>query len=711
MTRGKSWLRDLCFRWRALVARGKMDRDLDDEIRFHLEREAQAGIARGLAPEEARRRAYVEFGGVESWKQTVREERGVRWLDELGRNLAFAARALARNPGFALAAVATLALGIGANTAVFSVVDGVLLSPIPFERPDELVVVWETDRDSGTVREPASVPDFLDYERRSETLASLSAVLGGQLNLSADTGDPERVNALRVTPGFFGMLGVRPLVGRGFERSDLAGAGPADSGGTGAPGVVLLGERFWRARFGGDPGVVGSTLRLDGAPARVVGVMPARADFGIGQILGRADYARSFAEEGRAEVDVWVPFQPDPVALPRSTHPIFQIGRLAPGSGVAAAQDELAGIAADLEATYPQANNARGVHVEALSDVVLGPVRPALLVLLGAVALVLLAACVNVANLLLARGTARGREMAVRTALGAGSGRLARQFLVESALLTGLATAAGIGVAFAGLRLLRSLAPADLPRLDAVSVDLRVLGATAAVSAVVAVVFALVPLAQARSRDLETALKGDAGRGATAGGGRSRARGALVVAEVALATLLAIGATLLLRSFWELTGVDPGFRTAGVLRAEVQLPETRYPRDYSVWPVWPAHHRFVEGVLRRLEARPEVAAAAIADAHPLAAGFTNSWAVVGREAESRDWPEISMRLVTPGYFATVGLPVVEGRGLEAGDTARAPRVALLNRVAERRYFPDGSPVGQEIILWGQRWRVVGVVGD
>ena len=737
MAKGMSWFRTLRFRLRALVARRAVDRELDEEIRFHLEMETEEGIKRGLSPREARRRAYVHFGGVEGWKQTLREERGVRWLEDIGRDLAFAVRGLGRNPGFALAAVVTLALGIGANTAVFSVVDGVLLSPIPFERPDELVVVWETDRDSGTVREPASVPDYLDFARRSQTLAELAAFQGRQLNLSIGTGDPERVNALAVTTNYFDLLGVRPLLGHGFEGGRSTGD-ESGTPGVAAPDLVLLSERFWRARLRADPAVAGTTLRIDGTPVTVAGVMPSSADFGVGQVLGRADYGRSFAEDGRSAVDVWVPYLPDPATSPRQTHPILQVGRLAPEGGVgtpragtdasgtgpgvpraglaapsigiAAAQAELGEIAADLETTYPDANSARGVHVEALADVVLGPVRPALLVLLGAVALVLLAACVNVANLLLARGAARGREVAVRTALGAGSARLAGQFLAESVLLTALATLTGVGVAFGGLRLLLALAPADLPRLDGVHVDLRVLGATVAVAVVVAVVFAVVPLAQTRSRDLEITLKGDGGR-ATAAGDRSRARGALVVAEVALAALLAIGATLLIRSFWEVSAVDPGFRTAGVLRAEVELPETRYPEDYSTWPSWPAHHRFVDGVLRRLEARPEVTAAAVAGAHPLAAGFTNSWAVVGREAESRDWPEISMRLVSPGYLATVGLPLAEGRAIDPGDTARSPRVALVNRTAATRYFPDGSPLGHEIMIWGRRWRVVGVVGD
>ncbi len=621
-------------------------------------------------------------------------------LDELRRDLAFAVRGLVRNPSFTLVAVLTLALGIGANTAIFSVVEGVLLAPIPLARPGELVVVWETDRASGTVREPASVPDYLDFTRRSRTLAALSAVMGGRQSLAAQTGEPERVNTLRVTPGYFAMVGARPLLGRGFEPAEGAGSETAGAD------VVALGERFWRARFAADRGVIGRTVRLDGRAATVVGVLPESAGFGIGTVLGRADYGNPFAEGEPTEIDVWLPLHPDPVALPRETHPILQLGRLAPGVGIAAAQDELAAIASDLEAAYPE-NDAHGVHLESLSEAVLGPVRPALLVLLGAVALLLLAACVNVANLFLARGTARGRELALRTALGATPGRLAWQFLAESALLTALATAAGLGVAFAGLRLLLALAPADLPRIEAVGIDTRVLAATAGLAVVVALAFALVPLAQARSRDLEA----DLGRAAGGGDGRSRVRGALVVAEVALATLLAIGATLLVHSFWRLSAVDPGFRTEGVLRAEVELPEVRYPRDFATWPAWPAHHRFVTAVLGRLEARPDVEAAAVAGANPLAAGFTNSWAVVGREAESRDWPEISMRLVTPGYFATVELPVLEGRGLEAGDDARAPRVALVNRAAERRYFSAGSPVAEQIVLWGQRWRIVGVVAD
>ncbi len=615
----------------------------------------------------------------------------------LARDLLLSLRLLRRSPRFAVAVVLTLALGIGANAAIFSVVDAVLMRASPFSNPERLVTVWETDRASHTRHEPASWPDVLDLRERSRTLADIGSLTAISATLTG-TGEPERVSTLGVTPNLPALLGIRPLLGRGFA--------PAE-GKAGGPQLALLGERYWRRRFAGDPAVLGSTLILDDQPTTVVGVLPAGADLGMPQLHAKADYSAPLA--GR-EVEVWLATQPSPQTSPRQTHPYLTLGRLAPGASIGAAQGELAAIMADLERHYPE-NAARGVNLERYETVIYGPVRPALLVLLGAVALVLLVACVNVANLLLMRATVRARELAVRRAVGASMGRLVRQFLVESGLLTLLGAVAGVALAQGGLRLLVALAPADIPRLGSAAIDGRVLMLTAAVAAAVAVAFGLAPLAQARRLSPQSVLKARSGQGGTAGREGRRFRSGLVVAEVALAVMLVIGAGVLLRSFWALAEVDPGFRTSRVLKAEYQLPPTRYPMDYPRWPSLKEINGFQAELLRRAQALPGVESAAIAARHPLDPGFTNSFEVIGREAEAQDWPEIRCRFVTASYFDTMGVPVLAGRALADGDVAGSPAVGVINRAAAERYFAGRDPLGQQLKFWGVARRIVGVVGD
>jgi putative ABC transport system permease protein len=411
----------------------------------------------------------------------------------------------------------------------------------------------------------------------------------------------------------------------------------------------------------------------------------------------------------KAQVDIWAPLQGDVQQLPRSTHPIFVMGRLAPGATAASAQSEMTGIAADLEKAYPD-NAARGVHVEPLPRVVFGPVRPALFILLGAVALVLLVACVNVANLLLARAAGRTQEAAVRCALGATEARIARQVLAETLLLTLAAAVAGIGLAYAGVKGLVAIAPADVPRLSLATINLPVLATTLGVAVVVGVVFALIPTLQARRLNLQSSLTEGSSRG-TAGPGRSRLRSALVVAELTFAVVLVCGAALLIRSFWSLQRVNPGFQTAGVLKAEYQLPAARYPVDFKVWPDFKEQHAFNAALLRRAAALPGVESAAIAGNHPLDPGFTNSFVIVGREPEARTWPEISIRRVSPAYFRTVGLQLVRGRFFRDADNTAAAPVAIINAAAVTRFFPDRDAIGARIRFWGTSRTIVGIVAD
>jgi predicted permease len=697
MTRLRDRVRGLGLTLRAFLRREAVEAELDDELRFHVEMETEEGVRRGLTRAAARRRALLKFGGVERHKEEVRDARRLGWWDAVRQDVRLSLRMLATAPGFSAAAIATLALGIGANTAIFSVVDAVLLSASPFSAPDRLVMVWETDRASDTFHEPASWPDVVDFRERSRTLESIGVVVGRDLTL-ADGGEPERVTGLAVTPDLFGLLGVRPLAGRLFREEE---------GDAGGPPVVLLGEEFWRARYGADPGVVGRPITLDERVGTIVGVVPASADLGIRQVHERADYAPGFSGQ---DVELWLAFRPTAAEFPRQTHPFLTLGRLGPDVSLPAAQSELSGIAADLEAEYGE-NAGRGVNLERYTEVVFGPVRPALWVLLGAVGLVLLVTCANVANLLLARTTARSREVAVRRALGAPSSRIRSQFLVEGLVLTVLGAIAGVALAYGGLEVLIALAPADIPRLGEATVDGRVLAYTTGIAGLVALAFGMVPALGARGVELHETLKRRPGRGGSEGRAGRRYRAALVVAEVALAVMLVVGAGLLLRSFRALREVDPGFDTERVLKAQYQLPDSRYPLDFSRWPDIAEINDFHARLRAAVEAIPGVEAAAIAGGHPLDPGFTNSFVIVGREAESVDFPEIRTRFLTAGYLETLGVELVAGRAIRESDDVGSTPVVVINRTAAERYFPDVDPIGQRIRFWGTERQVVGVIGD
>jgi putative ABC transport system permease protein len=693
-------VREFLSRLVATLGRRRLDRDFEDEMAAHLALAADEHERRGVPADEARRRALARFGGRDSARDAHRDARGLPWMEQSWLDVRYGLRMLRRTPGFTAIAVASLALGIGLNTAIFSVVDAVLLRRAPVDDLDALAVVWETDRNSGTTREPASWPDYEDFRNGAAAFSALEAVVAVERNLTPASGDPLRLAALGVTAGFLPTLGARPVLGRGFLPGETTAGGPD---------VVLIGESLWAREFNRAPNAIGQTIRLDDVAYEIVGVVPDASDFGVLQLLGQAAYSRSFADRGtRVRVDVWLPLQASAESLPRSTHPIFVIGRLADGATMGAAQTELAALAVDLERAHPE-NAGRGVFIEPLADVVFAPVRPALLTLWGAVGLVLLVASANVANLLLARGSTRSREVAVRVALGAGAVRLVRQFAVETTILSLTAAALGAGLAYAALGTLVALAPPEIPRLDQVAIDLRVLAVTASLAIAVGLAFGLVPTLQARHVDPQSALKGETSRSATGGRRAARVRQALVVVELALAVVLVAGAALLIRSLWALGQVDTGFHASGVLKAEYQLPQSRYPANFRVFPNFAEQHAFTRELLARAAALPGVRSAAVAGNHPLDPGFTNSFAIVGREDEN--FPEISVRRVTGGYLQTVGLGLVEGRALTDADGPTAPPVALINATAARRLFGERSPVGEQIRFWGVSRTIVGVVRD
>jgi predicted permease len=578
-------------------------------------------------------------------------------------------------------AVLTLALGIGANTAIFSVVRAVLLRGLPYPQPERLVVLQSVIRGSPGAVSP---PDFMDWRAQSRSFSGLSAYFLSTTNLTG-SGEPERLTQARVTANFFDVLGEPPALGRGFR------AGEDDAG---APRVAVLSDGLWRRRFGADPTIVGRTILLDDFPTAVIGVASPtfRTPTGVDLWLTTRFDARDLAASARGArwIDV--------------------IGRLAPGATVASATAEMNGIAARLARIDPRHDQDVTTRVLSLEENLVGNIRSPLLVLLGAVAFVLLIACVNVASLSLGRTSARETELAVRAALGAGRSRIARQILTESLVLAVGGGVVGVGLAVILTRALVALAPGDLLLADAVRVDAVVLAFAVAATVLSGLTFGVVPAIQASRRDIQERLRAG-GRGA-ASGLRGRLRRGLVITEVALAISLLAGSGLLIRSFGHLTAVDPGFRSAGVSMFSLSLSPVRYPDAAR-------QSQFATTLLSRLERLPGVTSTGISFSLPLTnSGFGLTFAVGGRaEVNGPDEPRAQVRVATPDYFRTMGIPLLRGRNFSAEDRADAPRVLLISRAAAERYWPNEDPIGQTLETgWHNEGRrfggtIVGIVGD
>jgi putative ABC transport system permease protein len=673
-------LRKATHRARTLAGRGRFENDLDDEMRFHLEMEAARHVERGLSPEEARALARREFGPVDRFKDEVRDARGVTWLDDVRRDVRFGLRSLRRSPGFAAVAVLCLGLGIGANAAIFSVLNAVLLRPLPYAEPDRLVRAYET---FGPTHGRGSVAyaNFHDWKEQGTDFEHLTAWVAASLNLQGNA-EPERIKVVAATAEVFPLLGVRPLLGRAF--GDFGG-----QTGTGHGEVIVLGEKLWRRRFGGDRSVVGRTIRLDGEPYTVLGVMPAAFDF-----------------PPNAAADAWGLFDPSPgVRKDRGGHFLGVIGRLKPGVREAQAQAQLRQVADRLARAYPKEQAGRGADVVPLRETVVGQSRPALLILLGAVALVLLIACANVANLLLARAAVRRREVAVRLSLGASRARLIRQFLVESLVLAAAGALLGALLARWGLSALGPLARGALPIAGGIPLDGRVFGFLLLVSALSGLLFGLVPALQASREDLRDTLS-DAGAKATAGGRQQLFRSALVVAEIALSLVLLAGAGLLLRGFLRLSGTPSGLVADHVLTAHVAIPDAK---------IKGATPRLLQPMLDRVRHLPGVRSAGLITMLPIQDAWTNgSYAVVGRPAPPPGQePLAEERAVSPGLFATLGIPILRGRDFTDRDGGPGVRLAIVNEALARQQFPGENPVGRQlqVLETGPPHTIIGVIGN
>jgi len=583
------------------------------------------------------------------------------------QDIRYAVRKLSRTPGFTTIAAFTLALAIGATTAIFSVIDGVLLKPLPFREPERVVRVTNL-RDGN--RMVSSVPDFLDIRAQSKSYASLAALDNQAMNLTGGS-EPERISAARVGATFWSLLGVTPQVGRGFAPNEDSQS---------AARTVVLSDGLWKRRFGGDRRIVGKTIALDGNSFTVIGVAPAGFSF-------------------PDRPDVWIPLvfaQDDLNPDGRGAHWMGIMGRLAPNVTVTQATSELVTITRRLEEQYPESNTNMSGAVIPMQEYLVGDVRPALYVMLGAVAFVLLIACANVANLLLVRAASRESEMAVRTALGAGAWRLVRQLVIESVLLAMIGGVFGTLLALWGVDLLLSMAPNGLPRINEVTVNGSVLVFTAGVTAVTGVLFGLFPALHAARANVGGMLK-EGMRGSSGGVASRRARNTLVMAEMALAVVLLVGAGLLIRSFSKLLAVDPGFRAERVVTFAIAAPDTKYGQ-------YAQRRELVSNLVERMKRVPGAQGAAVVTGLPLSNIMMRTSAhIVGTPPErpgERKSTDVAM--ATPGYFTTMGIPLVAGRDFTDRDGSGAPVVSIVNQEFVKRYFPNENPIGKRIELgWDQ----------
>jgi putative ABC transport system permease protein len=663
---------------RNTTRRHEVDRELTEEISAYVELLTEKKMSEGMNEKEARHAAMVEIGGVEQVKEEVRAGRTGFAIETFVQDIRYGLRSLLKKPGFTLTAVIALALGIGANTAIFSVINGVLLRSLAYRDADKIVMVWEHSFQRGRTQNSVSPANFLDWQRRNASFQQIAASWDTRVNLTSG-GEPAELLVQRVSADFFQVLGVSPQAGRWFvAEDDKPGANPA----------VILSHDLWQSRFGGNPAIVGQSVTMSGRSLTVVGVMPAGFYF------------------LNTQIQAWIPLALDPANDWRKQGRYLRsVARLKSGVTIQQAQAELDGIAKQLESEYSDYNKGWGVNLVPIHEQIVGDIRPVLLVLLAAVAFVLLIACANVANLLLSRAAARQKELALRAALGAGRMRLARQMLTESVLLALMGGVLGVFLAYWGLQLLVALAPDNIPRLREITIDPRVLGFTFAVSLLTGLIFGLVPALQSSRPDLNDALK-EGARGSS--GGNRVVRNLFVVTEMALALILLVGAGLMLRSFSQLHQVKTGFDTENVLTLRVQLPIAKYREPQQ-------RAEFFKRAQERLAALPGVKSVGAISYLPLTGLASSTVFNLASQPElpPNESPATEVRIITPGYFSAMGIPLVKGRTFDDRDAADS-RVLIINETMARKFFPGQDPIGQRLIVnWEPKVadEIVGVVGD
>ena len=670
--------------WLRFFRRERWDQERRRELQAYLDIETDENIARGMTPEEARYSARRKLGSPTQIREEIYRMNSLGFLESLWQDLRCGARMLRKNAGFTAIAVLTLALGIGANTAIFSVIHAVLLSPLPYDHPDRIVMLVESNPGKGFPRFSVSPPNYVDWRKDSSAFQSMASAVLGDFTYTGGP-EPERLTGANVAASFFSVMGAEPALGRTFLPEDDV---------VGKASVVVLSYGLWTRRFGSDPQILGKSLTLDGRPYRVIGVMQNGFQYPRGSTL-------------------WVPSEFDEDSLgpgARGAHYLRVLARLKPGISIDQAQAQMSSLSTRLEQQYPKTNAGWTSRVISLNEITVGDIRPTLLVLFGAVGFLLLIACANVANLLLARAAGRQREIAVRFSLGASRMRIARQLLTESILLSTIATAAGLLLAEWAVRALRTLPPSNLPRAASIGLDLPVLCFAVGVAIVTGLLFGVAPALQVtRSAPSETLKEG----GRTSSAGRQGVRSALVVLETMLALMLLIGSGLLLKSFVRLQTVDPGFQYTNVLTASVGLPASKYSTDVQ-------KVQFVDQLLERLQSVQGVKEAAAASGNPME-GSNLGFAFATRELQAvspADQPSAGYYVVTPNYFHILGIPSLAGRSFAQEDAIGTPRVAIISQTVAQRFFHDKSPIGQSIFIGvgaptdKPLWReIVGVVGD
>lgn len=676
------WTEILRLRLRSLLRRQRLNRELDAELQFHLEQQIAENLAAGMSPEEARYAARRATGATEQIKEECRDKRRVNFLDDLWRDARYAARVLKKSPGFTAAAILTLALSIGANTAIFSVVQAVLLEPLPFRNPDRLAMIWEDMSFLGFPQKTSAPANFLDWKRRNHVFEDMAALHGDLMNLTGD-GPAEEVEVKQAASNLFSLLGVHPLVGRTFlPEEDQPGAAK----------VVVLSQGVWVRRYAASREIVGMHIRMDGESYTVIGVLPQGFDF-------------------PDRVDVWIPLA---LSLAewreRDDHYLQVVGRLRNGVTLDQAGSDMAAIAKQLEREYPDTNSRLGAVVIPLHDQFVGNLRLGLIVLLAAVGGVLLIACANLANLLLARAAVRRREIAVRMALGARRLRIVRQVLTETVLLALLGGTAGGVLARWTLGFLTKLIPLALAPTTTIRLNASVLLFATAIAVCAGILFGLAPALQISTVSIADTLK-QAGRGSMHGK-HGRLRDALVVAQVSVSVALLIGTGLMVETLLHLSQIDPGFRPDHVLCARTSLPVSARYRQLN------EHVAFYRRVLDRVTSLPGVISAGYTTFLPLTnRGGTSTFVVEGApHMKLGEYNDANRRVVTPDYLRTIGVPLIAGRFLSESDGPAAPPVALVNQAMARQYWPSDNPIGRRFKLGDDTsntpWvTIVGVVGD
>jgi predicted permease len=657
-----------------------MEGEMDCELRFHIERFAEDLVRNGIPVEEAKRRAQVEFGATEARKEECREALGLRLLDEFRGDFRYAFRMLRKAPGFATVAILSLAIGIGANTALFSIVNGVLLNPLPYPDPDRLVVLYTRTADGSP--STTSYPNFLDWAHANHSFAAVAIYRPDSFSVTG-TAESERVPAEMVSAGFFPLLGVQPVLGRTFlPAEDQLGASP----------VVMIGSGLWKRRFGSSSDILGKPVMLNGTAYSIIGVVPAGFHY----------YARNFQP-----ADIYFPIGQCNVSGFRDrriTNGTDVVGRLKPGISFDQAEADMRALGQHLADQYPDADSGKGITLVPLKRDIVGPIEPLLMTLLGAVAFVLLIACVNVANLLLARSTVRTREIVIRSTLGASRNRVIRQLLIESILLALMGGALGCLIAFGGMKAGLSLLPEVLPRIEEVRIDQRVLLVMAVVSVIAGILFGLVPAIRISHRDLHKPLK-EGGRGSS--GLRHRTQSIFVVAEMALALVLLMGAGLMIRSLAVIWRIDPGFDYHHVLTAHVSFPSS-LSTPAAIRAMW----RQIDGQLRGV---PGLKAASLSvGASPMGDDNAIPFWLEG-QPKPRSQMEMNWSLtyfVQPDYLEVMKIPLKRGRFLTLQDNERSPLVTVIDDQFARRYFGDRNPIGKRVNVDILNWtaQIVGVVG-